>query len=328
MRIAFAYNEQRETTEEQAELFTREDLDTLLEAFWKLPYEILPVEVSGPIEETIRGLLDARPDLVFNVAEGTEGGMREALYPAIYQMLHLPFTGGGSALLLVDLNKRLSEKLLAVHGIRVPAGALVTPAKKDLPDDLNYPLLVKPNFEGSGIGIHQDSIVRTPAEAEERIARMLERFPEGLAVEEFIAGRELTVPMLEAWPGRLLDIVEYTFTDEGAYNVFNYERKKVHVNGRLPFEVHCPPELTSAERQAVLDAARTVFRTMPCHDLGRVDFRLREDGIPFFLELNPLPRLLPDAAMAIAAGSKGVELPEMLDMIITSAARRYHITLQ
>ncbi|NIQ92952.1 MAG: D-alanine--D-alanine ligase, partial [Desulfuromonadales bacterium] len=227
MRIVFAYNKQKEATEDQAELFSQEDVDTLLGAFEKLPYEVIPIEVSGPIEEIIRKLLDAKPDLIFNAAEGTEGSGREALYPAIYKLLNLPFTGGGSALLLVDLNKRLSEKLLAVHGIHVPRGALITPDHRKLPDELTYPLLIKPNFEGSGIGIHQDSVVKTPEEARDYIDRMLDKFPEGLDVEEFIEGRELTVPMLEGWPGHLLDIVEYTFTDEGPYNVFDYERKKV-----------------------------------------------------------------------------------------------------
>ncbi|HKL25851.1 MAG TPA: P1 family peptidase [Desulfuromonadales bacterium] len=327
MRIVFAYNQQQEATEEQAELFTPEDIEILLDAFGKLPYEIIPVEVSGPVDETVKQLLEARPDLIFNVAEGSGGGMREALFPAIYKLLGLPYTGGGSSLLLVDLNKRLSEKLLAIQGIRVPGGALLTQASPELPDDLKYPLFIKPNFEGSGIGIHQDSVVRTPAEARDLIDRMLEKFPEGLNAEEFIEGRELTVPMLEAWPGHLLEIVEYTFPEEGKYNVFDYERKKVHEDGKPSFEVHCPPELTPEQRQAVFSAANAVFKVMPCPDLGRADFRLHEDGTPYFLELNPLPRLLPDAAMAIAAKSKGMDLPEMLDLVIRSAASRYQIPL-
>ncbi len=327
MRIVFAYNQQQEATEEQAELFTQEDTETLLNAFGQLPYEIIPVEVSGQIDDIVKRLLEVKPDLIFNVAEGTEGGMREALFPAIYQLIGLPFTGGGSSLLLVDLNKRLSEKLLAVRGIHAPRGTMLTPSRPDLPEDMKYPLFIKPNFEGSGIGIHQDSVVRTPEEANDLIGRMLDSFPEGINVEEFIEGRELTVPMLEAWPGHLLDIVEYTFTDKGEYNVFDYERKKVHEDGKPPFEVHCPPDLNAQQRQAVLSAANAVFQAMPCHDLGRVDFRLHEDGTPYFLELNPLPRLLPDAAMAIAARSKGLELPEMLDLIIRSAARRYKIPL-
>ena len=126
MRIVFAYNQQQEETEEQAELFTQDDLDILLDAFAELPYEIIPVEVSCPIDELIDRLLAAKPELIFNVAEGTEGTMREAIYPAIYQMLGLPFTGGGTSLLLTDLNKRLAEKLLAVRGVQVPRGAMLT----------------------------------------------------------------------------------------------------------------------------------------------------------------------------------------------------------
>ena len=198
---------------------------------------------------------------------------------------------------------------------------------RELPEGLRYPLLIKPNFEGSGMGISQDSVVETAEQAEARIDDLLADFPAGLVVEEFIQGRELTVPMLAAWPGELLDIVEYRFTDEKAYNIFDYERKKVQEGDQPPFTVHCPAQLGVDERMAVLEAAKAVFRAMPCADLGRADFRLHEDGTPYFLELNPLPRLLPDAAMAIAGKSQGLQLADILDLVVRSAARRYRIPL-
>jgi len=105
---------------------------------------------------------------------------------------------------------------------------------------LKNPLFIKPNFEGSGIGIHQDSVVRTPEEAKERIDSMLKKFSEGVNVEEYIEGRELTVPMFEAWPGHLLEIVGYMFSDEGLYNVFDYERKKDHEDGQTAFQSALP----------------------------------------------------------------------------------------
>ncbi len=326
MRITLAYNLKQEDDEAQAELLSEEDVERLLGALRQLGHQAIPVEVSGPSDRMIDRLLDSRPELIFNVAEGTEGPMREAIYPAIYRHLGVPFTGGGTDLLLLDLNKRLAEKVLAVQGIQVPKGGLITPSKRALFEHLTYPLIIKPNFEGSGKGIHQDSVVDSPEKAREAIDRLLEDYPEGLDVEEFIPGRELTVPMLEAWPGRLLEIVENTFPGDAEYNIYDYERKE-QGEGEGAVRAICPPDLTPRERRDVLALAGRVFRIMPCPDLGRVDIRLHEDGTPYFIELNPLPGLRPDASMMIAAKAKGLAYEEVIELVIRSAARRYDIPL-
>ncbi len=326
MRITFAYNQRREEGEEQAELLTQENVESLLELLRTLPYEITPVEVSGPTDKMVADLLASRPDLIFNVAEGTQGVTREALYPAVYRHLGLPFTGGGPALLLVDLDKRLANKILSVQGIKVPQGTLLTPRNPELPEDFRYPLMIKPNYEGSGRGIHQDSVVESPKKARELIDSLLEEFPEGLSAEEFIPGRELTVPMLESFPGHLLEIVEHTFSGKSKHKIFDYEHK-TRGEDEGTVQVVCPPELSSQERHDVLALADQVFQTMPCPDLGRVDIRLREDGTPYFIEINPLPRLLADGSMIIAAKAKGIAHADVFDMVIRSAARRYGIPL-
>ena len=95
MRITLGYNLRQEQDEAQAELLSQEDVDRLLGALRQLGHEVTPVEVSGPSDRMIDRLLNSRPDLVFNVAEGTDGPMREAIFPAIYRTLGLAFTGGG-----------------------------------------------------------------------------------------------------------------------------------------------------------------------------------------------------------------------------------------
>lgn len=326
MRITLAYNQRREEGEQQAEMLTQENVETLLGLLRTLAYEVTPVEVSGPTDKVVSDLIESRPDLIFNVAEGVSGVAREALYPAIYRHLGLPFTGGSTALLLLDLDKRLANKVLSVQGVTVPKGILLTPQYAELPEDLKFPLMVKPNYEGSGRGIHQDSVVESHEDARELIDRLLEEFPEGLDVEEYIPGRELTVPMLEAFPGHLLEIVEHTFSGESKHEIFDYERKTRGADEKT-VAVLCPPELSPQERHDVLALADRAFRIMPCPDLGRVDIRLHDDGTAYFIEINPLPRLLEDGSMIIAAKAKGIDHAEVFDMVIRSAARRYGIPL-
>ena len=330
MRITLAHNLRTENSESEAELLFQEDVDRIVEALSSLRHKVTPVEVSGRPDEIVERLLDSDPDLIFNVAEGTVGSSREAFYPGLYEQLGIPFTGGNASLLHMNLDKHLAKTVIASRGIHVPRGALVTPTDRELPAGLEYPLFIKPNSEGSSKGITQSSVVETPEACRRMIDALLPQYPTGLVVEEFISGRELSVPFLEALPGQVLEIVEHTF-DLGAlgskYNVYDYEMKQGGDRAKA-VGVRCPAVLTAEERRATVDMARKVFQVMSCPDFGRVDVRLREDGTPFFIELNPLPSLHPNASLMHAARARGLDAAEMFRLVIRSAARRSGIPLR
>jgi D-alanine--D-alanine ligase len=330
VRITVAYNLRTDTSESTAELLTQEDVDRITRALRELRHQVIPVEVSGPPDDVVERLLDSAPELIFNVAEGTIGSSREAFYPGLYEQLRIPYTGGNPSLLHMNLDKHLAKTVVAARGIRVPQGVLVTPAKRELPDDLRYPLIIKPNAEGSSKGVTQDSVVEDRASCLGRIDLLLEHYPAGLVVEEFISGRELSVPILEHFPGRFLEIVEHTF-DLGAvggrYNVYDYDMKQGGERARA-VGVACPPELPAEHRDAVIEMARRVFDVMHCPDLGRVDIRLDDDGTPYFIELNPLPSLHPEASLMLAGRARGLEYREVLRLVVRSAARRYNLALR
>ncbi len=330
MRITVAYNLRTELTEEEAELLLQEDVDRIVEALRGMKHAVTPVEVSGPLSDVVESLYESDPDLIFNVAEGTVGSSREAFYPGLYEQLRLPFTGGNAALLHMNLHKHLAKTVAASRGIPVPRGALLTQPGEPLPEDLDYPLILKPNSEGSSKGITQDSVVETPEECRRRVDELLARYPAGVVVEEFIAGRELSVPLLESYPGKILEIVEHTFDlgeIGGKYNIYDYDMKQGGESAKA-VRVVCPPELSRARRRAVLAMARRVFSIMDCPDFGRVDLRLRDDGTPYFIELNPLPSLHPRASLMTAAERRKLSYKEVLRLIVRSAARRYNLSLR
>ena len=327
MRITVAYNLRTELSEEQAELLLQPDVDRICDALRELRHRVTPVEVSGKPNDIVERLIDSEPELIFNIAEGTVGSAREAFYPGLYEQLGLPFTGGDASLLHLNLDKHLAKTVVSTHGIRVPSGTLISAADQPLPPGLEYPLFIKPNAEGSSKGITQDSVLEDSGQYRARVGDLLLHYPAGLIVEEFIVGRELSVPFLEAYPGKVLEIVEHTF-DMGLlgskYNVYDYDMKQGGERARA-VGVACPAELSHDERLAVVDLARRAFSGMNCPDLGRVDVRLREDGVPFFIELNPLPCLHPDASLMTAASAAGLSYRDALRLIIRSAARRHRI---
>lgn len=330
MRITVAYNLRTDDSESSAELLTDADVLRIVRALTELQHAVTPVEVSGSPNLVVERLLASEPDLVFNLAEGTIGSSREAFYPGLYEQLGLPFTGGNASLLHLNLYKHLAKTVLSSRGVRVPSGTLVTPRERQLPRNLVYPVMIKPNCEGSSKGITQNSVVETPAAAERIIRDLLRSYPAGLVVESFIVGRELSVPFIESYPGRFLGIVEHTFDlsrTGGKYNIYDYEMKQGGPSAAGVRAV-CPAALSTAAQRAVMEMATKVFGVMTCPDMGRVDIRLREDGRPFFIELNPLPSLHPEASMMTAGRVAGLEFRDVLRLIVRSAARRYGLALR
>ncbi len=330
MRISVTYNLRTEYNEQDAELLSQEDVDRICTALSELKHQITPVEVSGQPNEIVERLLESKPDLVFNVAEGTIGSSREAFYPGLFEQLGVPFTGGNASLLHLNLDKHLAKTVVEQKGIAVPRGDLITAKQRQLPANIRYPLIIKPNSEGSSKGITQDSVVETPEACTRRINELLPAYPAGLVVEEFIAGRELSIPLLEAYPGGLLEIVEHTF-DLGKlnskFNIYDYDMKQGG-SRMAAVGIVCPAPLEAKEKRRIRSLSRRIFSFMNCPDFGRIDVRLSAEGIPYFIELNPLPSLHPMGSLMAAARACNLTYKDVMRLIVRSAARRFDIPLR
>lgn len=318
-RISLTYN-LRKNENDDTEFITQEYVDHVLDSISTLGFDVTPVEVTGPPQEIIDRILDSEPDLIFNLAEGMDSEGREAYFPAIFEILDIPYTGGGPAIMYINLDKRLTLKLLEVNGIRTPKGILIKSREDKLPNDLEYPVFIKPNYEGSSLGIDENSIVDSREKAVEKIDDLIDDFPNGIDVEEFIEGRELTVPMLEEFPGKLLEIVEYRKKTE-SHNIMDKEVKKASDKEEM-LEIICPAKLGPETRKAVLEMSYKTFEIMRTSDLGRVDIRLTDEGTPYLIEVTALPGLKPSSPMVTAAKARGLSYNNLIERIIRSARKR------
>ncbi len=328
MRISVAYNLRTAKADARAKLLTREEIEWICNAVRSLKHTVTPVEVSGNAEEVKARFLKSRPELIINLAPGTVNGSEDTFYPDLYEALGIPYTGGDAAFLKMNLDKNRSKALLAARGIRVPGGTVVRETAENLPGDLEYPVIIKPDRESSSKGISQDSVAESEEEAKTYISGLLKDFPGGLLVEEFIPGRELCVPFIEDFPGKILSIVEYAFENmEQAgvkYNIFDYDMKQEGKSAEVVRPV-CPAGLNAIEKHAVNEMARNVFGILRCPDIGRVDIRLHENGKPYFIELNPIPSLHPKGSLMVAARYRNLELRDIMRFMIRSASERHGI---
>jgi D-alanine-D-alanine ligase len=329
MRIALTHNLRLSDSEEEAEFDTRETVDALAGAIERLGHRVERIEVSGPASRTVARLEAFGPDLVFNTAEGRRGRFREAFFPALFDELGMPYTGSDAYALAVTLDKQLTKLVLAQHGVLTPRWQYVEDPRQLQTNALRFPVFVKPNFEGSSKGITQDSVVEDPLRLHEVVGAMLDRYPSGLLVEEYIAGRDVTVPYLAAAvPERkgVLQPVEYVI-DEAAsatrkYAIYDYELKT-----KLDryVSVRAPAKMKRAQAERIQQMAEIVYRQLDIQDLGRIDFRIGDDGQVYFLEVNALPSLEPGAGIYAAAALEGLHVDGVIDAVIRSAMERHRL---
>ncbi len=329
MRIALTHNLRLSDSEEEAEFDTRQTVDALASAIERLGHRVERIEVSGPASRTVARLEAFGPDLIFNTAEGRRGRFREAFFPALFDELGMPYTGSDAYALALSLDKQLTKLVLAQHGVTTPRWQFVERAEQLQVNALRYPVMVKPNFEGSSKGITQDSVVEDPLRLHEAVAAALARYPAGLLVEEFIAGRDVTVPYLEkAAPDRggILQPVEYVvdaaLAGERRHAIYDYELK---TKLDQAVSVRAPAKLARAQKERIQEQAATVFRVLGIRDLGRIDFRVGDDGKVYFLEINALPSLEPGAGIYVAAALEGLHADAVLGAVIESAVARHDI---
>jgi D-alanine-D-alanine ligase len=280
----------------------------------------------------IEGVLRNPPDLVFNFAEGSGiSRSREARLPGVCEMLGIPYSGSDPLALAVALDKDMTRRVVESLGVTVPKGITLIPPDQEYDGDfaefppiletagLSYPVIAKPTCEGSSKGIRNRCVIRSDQEFGPTIVELWRNYRQPVLVEEFIVGDEVTVGIVGNDPPASIGIMRLIPKTDPEHFVYSLEVKRAwhdQVDYEAPAKL--PPEVT----RAVEADALTVFAGLGCRDVARADFRVR-DGIPYFLEINPLPGLSPDSGdLCYLAYRVGLTYPQLIGMILDAAAKR------
>jgi D-alanine-D-alanine ligase len=319
IRVGFTYNVKRsDTTDDEAEWDPPETIIAIANALARQGHIVVHLEATPDLP---RVLAEADVDLIFNIAEGVEGRNREAQVPALCELLGIPYTGSDSATLAIALDKALGKKVLLQHDILTPKFQVWESIRERLSPDMKFPLIVKPNAEGSSKGIGSTSVVDNEEELRAAVKVCLERYRQPALVEEYIAGREFTVGLLGDKRPRVLPPMEIRFKKKNNPRpVYDYAVKQ-------EWEEHvyyeCPAKLTEAEQKAMEKIARATFWALDCRDVARVDMRMDSEGRIYVLEVNPLPGLTPGYSdLVLIANAAGMEYDQLIAEIMVGGLRR------
>jgi len=302
-----------------------ETIQAIVQALRKR-HEVVLIEAN---ENAGQLLKTEHPDIVFNIAEGRFGPLREAEIPALLENFSIPYTGSGPETLSVALDKAWTKRILRQFGIPTP-DYLVCENTDYYLNGLKFPLIVKPLWEGSSKGIPDKAVVETPQALRKQVKRVLDRYEQPALIETFLTGREFTIALLGNDSSlEVLPIVEINLKQlpENAHPIYSYEAKWVWDTPKSPLHIfECPAKIPYPLERKLSHLAKRTFQVLKCRDWCRVDMRLDEKGEPHLLEVNPLPGILPgpgqNSCFPKAARAKGMTYDELILKVLTIACKR------
>lgn len=241
-------------------------------------------------------------DLVFIALHGGDG--ENGRLQALLDMAGIRYTGSGMLASALAMDKHASKRIFVAEGIPTPEWRMLY-----APDDLEYeeavealgtPLIVKPNAQGSTVGL---TLVEKKTQWGDAIAEAF-RWDSSVMIEQFIDGKELTVgvvgemalPVVEIRPKHLL---------------YDYECK--YTDGMC--EYLCPAPITPAQTRACQEQGVEAFRALGCRGYARTDFRMDNEGHMYCLEVNTLPGMTSHSLVPKGAKAAGIDFPELVARI-------------
>ncbi|MBN1438121.1 MAG: hypothetical protein JW929_01820 [Anaerolineales bacterium] len=299
--------------------------------------------------DLFRRLKRLKVDICFNTCEGYRGDAREAQVPAMLEMIGIPYTGGKVTCLANTLDKAATKRILQAFGLPTPRFQEFTDAELPLEDPLRFPLFVKPNREGTGIGIDSQSLVGSESQLRAKVDYILKEYGQTALVEEYIPGRDITCGLvgnlsaLES--GRPIpDLTDRPKTPSGGLDwgdIHIFPISEVD-HARIPdmdpyysyavkalsleeYPYFCPAPIPEDVADEVRRLTLETFRVTRCLDFARVDFRLHEGENlrPYIIEINALPGLTPISDLTLCAQAEGWEYPRLIQSVLAAGAKRY-----
>ena len=302
-----------------------ETIDALAEAIRGDGHDVV---LLGDGREFLTKILASPPDFVFNFAEGQGVGRdREARVPAVCEMLGVPYSGSDPLTMAVTLDKEMAKRLVRDH-VMTPDGVIIHPecsideirTRLEIAFPQFPTVIAKPTFEGSSKGIRGKALAESAQEAAELCAKLASEYRQPILVEQFIGGDEVTVGVIGN--GRdvsVLGALRIVPVEPTRHFVYSLEMKR---DWQRCVRYEAPAVVNEQEPGLLSLAAKNAYEALGCRDIARIDFRV-EDGVPYFIEANPLPGLAPGTSdLVILAQGYGIGHTELVQRILRTALER------
>ena len=269
----------------------------------ELGHDVLDLDPQFDMKLLVPDLLTV--DLVFNGLHGGDG--ENGVIPGFLQSLGVKYTGSKTEASAICMDKRISKALVHRKDLLTPNWvSLANNDPSPSVGDMVFPVVIKPNDQGSTIGL---TVVKDESELDDAI-ELARKFANVVLIEEFIVGKEITVTVIgdKAYP--IVEIVP-------SHGLYDYECK--YNQGMT--EYFCPANIDKDLTKAIQESALKIHKLLGCRHYSRADFRLDENGKAWFLERNTLPGMTETSLVPKAAKASGLSFPELIQTIINEALK-------
>ncbi len=273
-------------------------------------------------------------DFVFNICdEGFDNDPTKELHvPALLEMLGIPYSGGNPQCLAYCYDKSLIRGVAAEMDIPVPAAFSVAPEEVTfISMPIDFPVIVKPNYGDSSVGITVDSVCYDVRQLEQAIAKVREAtgFDRPVLVEQFLTGKDISVGIIGNPPDSyaVLPVIEedYSRLPEGLPRICGYEAKWDTESEYFRKVKSIPADLPQPTIDFLNASCIRLFQRVGCQDYARFDWRLDGNNTPRLLEVNPNPGWCWDGHLAKMAELAGLSYPDMLREILGACDERLRV---
>lgn len=261
---------------------------------------------TGDITALMRAVQVRTADVLFLALHGGTG--EDGTLQALLDLVGIPYTGSGMLASAVAMDKDLSKRLFRDADIPTADWVMAPASAAEVGARLGFPVVVKPSKQGSTVGL---TVVRDGANLEAAVEEAF-RFDDEVMIEQFIGGREITVPILgtEALPvGEIIP----------QHEIFDYECKYQPGMAQEIF----PAALSPAQSGFAQELALQAHRVLKLGGYSRVDFRMGEEGTFWCLEANTLPGMTAASLFPKAAAAAGLDFPTVCERICTLAVAEH-----
>jgi D-alanine-D-alanine ligase len=304
------------TDEETVEFDRADTIDAIEQTLQDLGYL---TDRIGNIKSLVKRLSSGdRWDIVFNIAEGIEGLGREAQVPAILDAYNIPYTFSDPLILSLTLHKGMTKHVIRGLGIPTPDFAVVEGEDDIEKITIPFPLFAKPVAEGTSKGITAASKITSREQLFHVCRNLLFTLRQPVLVERFLPGREFTIGIVGTGHDAVaLGVMEVHLKKNAEKDVYSYVNKE-NCEELVEYRL-----INDSMAQLAQETSLAAWRGLRCRDAGRVDLRADAEGIPHFMEVNPLAGLHPEHSdLPIICKLAGIPYHELITMIMDSALKR------
>jgi D-alanine-D-alanine ligase len=273
-------------------------------------------EIRLPAQRDPRGKRSWMPDVVFIAMHGKFG--EDGTVQGLFEILGIPYTGSGVLASALAMDKAMSKRLFSACGIPTPRWSTASaqeiersaePVADAITAELGLPMAIKPNAQGSSVGVGFPKTRRELIEA----LKVAAAHDDLVLAEEFIGGTEISVGVLGNDDCFALPVVEIVPKS----GVYDYESK--YTPGAT--EEIVPARIPEAATARAQELACAAHRALGCRGMSRVDMKLHRDSV-YVLEVNTIPGMTQLSILPTAAAEAGISFSDLLDRIIASALAR------